>query len=314
MNKLQTAVITGIFLIAIATAMTVEQQVTVNILPEDVLTINSPQPIIYESRRIAFNISSIESLAEISYINYNDRTPRFIRLCSRCDEYGFLRKRLQTVNEGENNITLTALNLSGNTNDFNVSFFVDSRKPRIIKTSPIRGFANGSFEVEFKEEKTKELILYYGNSIRNHSLDIENDCSFDGISYKCATEVDLIDFDGQEIEYVFFLQDIAGSTDKSNPINLNVDLSPPILNFFNFTAERRIITFKFNITEENFKGIKYIDFADRTPRLRNLCTRLRDEICEVRRAFNSGEQHNLTIQISDKAENMIEINEVTFVV
>mgnify|MGYP001571779908 FL=1 len=313
MNKISMTIFVGILLVAAVTAMIVEQQVTVNVLPEVILTINSPKDIIYDIRRIPINLSGSEEADEILYINHNDRIPRLIRLCSNCDEYGLLRRKLHTVNEGENNLTFEVITKSGNKDEFNVSFIVDSKVPRIIKTSPLRGFANGSFEVEFIEDNAQELILFYGNSIRNKTLDIENDCIQNEKSNKCASEVDLSDFDGQEISYFFQLTDIAGSLDESRQINMNVDLSPPVLNFFNFTAEKRSVIFKFNITELNFKRVEYIDILDRNPRLTNLCTRLRNEICEVKRAFNPGD-HNLTIKISDKADNTIEINEVNFII
>ena len=69
----------------------------------------------------------------------------------------------------------------------------------------------------------------------------------------------------------------------------------------------RYIYFEFDVTEKNFDEITYIDWNDRRPRERRLCSRLRDGRCEKKKSFRRGE-HNLTIYIKDKAGNSVQKN------
>lgn len=79
----------------------------------------------------------------------------------------------------------------------------------------------------------------------------------------------------------------------------------PILNYFNYSIDRRRVEFIFNVTEINFDEINYIDWNGRRPRERRLCSRLRYGICEKRKSFRTSE-HNLTITVLDNAGNSIE--------
>ena len=86
-------------------------------------------------------------------------------------------------------------------------------------------------------------------------------------------------------------------------MGVNVDVSSPVINNFNYTIDRRYVTFLFNITELNFDEINYIDYSEgERARERRLCTRLRDNICERRKSFREGE-HNLSFEVIDEAGN-----------
>ncbi|MEK6862264.1 MAG: hypothetical protein AABY07_09955, partial [Nanoarchaeota archaeon] len=79
----------------------------------------------------------------------------------------------------------------------------------------------------------------------------------------------------------------------------------PEINSFSHEIDRRRVTFIFDITEDNFDEINYIDYSDTKPRERRLCSRLRDGICEIRKTFSRGE-HNLTFTILDEAGNSVQ--------
>ena len=113
----------------------------------------------------------------------------------------------------------------------------------------------------------------------------------------------------QEIVYWFNISDIRGEVDESRKEELDVDLTKPFVNFWDYIIDGRRVNFIFNITEENFDKITYKDLDDRE---RNLCSRLRGGICERKRGFREGE-HNLTLNVFDEAGNK-EILEANFTI
>ena len=278
-----------------------------------ILSINSPSQPLFNERRIPFNISLAEKMDEITYVDNSDVRGRERTLCRRdCLDYGNDRKKLQSFSDGFHSITFKAKKTGVIIDEKTIDFRSDSKAPRISKTEPRRGFASGAFNVEFTEDNPENLILFYGNSIRNKTLDIENECILDRSQYNCETKVNLSDFNGGKIKYWFSLTDIAGNSDISRETTLEVDTTNPILNSFNYSINRRMLNFVFNITEENFEEINYIDSSDSNLRVKKLCSRLRNGICEVRKSFNLGE-HSLTINILDKAGNSIQ-REISFIV
>ena len=277
----------------------------VNVSKEDGLcTINAPlNNLISKERKIDFDIIASEKLASIEYLDQNDRIPRWRNLCRNCNKYD----KGKSFSDGEHNIFIRCNNFFGNKKEHEKKIIVDSKTPRISKTEPSRRFASSIFNVEFTEENPTSLILFYGNSIKNKSLNIKNDCNLDRTRYICKKQVNLSDFDGQEIRYWFELTDIVGNKDVSRENSLKVDTLSPILNSFNYLTNNKRVEFIFNISEENFDEITYIDHTDSKPRERRLCSRLRDSICQQRKTFKSG-HHELTIFVKDKAGNVLEKN------
>lgn len=258
---------------------------------------------LYTSRSIIFDIG-LDEKADIYYIENHESRPRWKRICSDCYSYG----KRRSFDEGQNDLTIKAVDVVGNEAFEDVSFFIDSKKPKISKTEPRRGFADGNFQVQFTESNPETLILYYED--QQKQLDIENDCYEDRGKYYCDTYVDLSAYDGQEIEYYFTLEDIAGNVVESRHLYLDVDTTSPILNnpdsFWSQGEGRysKYIYFNFNITEENFEEVSYIDYSDSRPRWRRLGSRLRDGECSKKKSFRRG-LHTLDIQIIDEAGNAI---------
>lgn len=264
------------------------------------LTIISPQnEKAYDSKRIFFNIQTNDELDEITYINYEDNRPREKTLCRNCENY----ERTLSSLEGFNNITFKAIENGVVVSQKNIWFSIDSRKPQISKTEPKKGFANGNFKAEIKEDSLESVKLHYGTDMKE--INIEEECSELSGKIVCETEVDLSEYDGQEIEYSFSVEDIAGSIDESRPIKVKVDITSPVVNSFDYILDGRNVNFVFQVTEINFDEINYIDWKDSRPREIRLCSRLRNGICEARKTFKTG-QHNLTINILDKAGNFIQ--------
>lgn len=280
------------------------------------LTINSPkQNFIYNSRGVLFDITSNEPYSLYYTDNINGRG-RWSRLASNIQSYS----RKISFKDGLNNITIKATDRNGNPVEYQLQFYVDSKKPKIKKTEPRKGFIASPFEVQFSEENPKKLVLHYGNLLtgyRQKQLDISNDCYIDRKRYYCSTEVPLEDYDEQKIEYWFILTDIANNTDESRHVWLEVDTTFPVLNnpssFWTQGEGRysRYIYFTFDITEKNFDEITYADYTDRIPKERRLCSRLKDGICEKKLSFRKG-HHIIDIQITDDAGNAISTPRIEF--
>ncbi len=271
--------------------------------------VNLPLEGIYNERRIWFDLNASKELEKLEYFDWSGQSLRWRTLCRNCGSY----EKRKTFSDGQHNLTIRASDEFEQVVEKNISFFIDSKKPRISRTEPQRGFANGSFIVKFKEENPENLFLNYGNEIigfRNQELNLSN-CWQDNRYKKCQIFVNLSDYNHQEIEYWFNMSDIAGNFDDSRKRDLDVDLTSPIINFFNYTIDSRKVNFEFNITELNLDEINYIDWNARRPRERRLCSRLRDGICEKTKRFSVGE-HSLTINILDDAGNSVVIKNVLF--
>ena len=231
---------------------------------------------------------------------------------------GFCRGKV-ALRDGEYDIKIYATDIAGGKDELPMHLFIDNKAPSISRTNPIRGFANGDFSVDFKEENPESLILYYGNEligIGPAELIIDDDCTSDVRGYSCLINVDLTDYNNQQIEYWFVIEDKAGNTVESRHYILDVDSDSPDLinnnplpgNADSFWSQgegrySRYIYFNMEINEKNFKdaAYSYEDSRGITRTIR-LCTFLKDNKCERRVGFRIG-HYDLDIQINDKAGN-----------
>jgi len=277
-------------------------------IPENYsIDVQNPKGEIYSDRRIPFEITSFRESTILEYIDNSYRTPRWKRICRNCDEYS----KTKSFRNGEHNITIKGISKTGSEDKKNILFFVDYKDPRISKTEPRRGFSDGNFYVEFREDNPENLTLHYGNSIRTRELNIKNDCDENRGKHECSVWVNLSDFDNKEIEYWFELEDMAGNKDDSKKNEVSVDMTDPVLNNPDSFWERGIgryskyIYFDISITEKNFdEAVLSYDYRGRTKEKR-LCSRLRYGICEKRFTMRD-DYTNLKLIIRDEAGNEIE--------
>jgi len=283
---------------------------TVDVTPPE-LTVNSPvEGEVYPSRKVLFDIESNEP-ASFYYLDNIFGRNKWKRLASNVNEIskGISQK------DGFKDITIKAVDRNGNAAFYDVQFYVDSRAPKIKKSYPKKGFANGDFSVEFVEENPVSLFLHYGNSgtgYRSAELDVGTDC-YDGGrgKYYCETGVVLDDYNQQDIEYWFELTDLAGTAVESKKrITLSVDTSAPdLLNPDDFWEQgsgrkNKYIYFYLEIDEPNLDEVSYIDWNDRRPRWRKLCSRLKDGHCIKKKSFKKG-WHDVDVQVLDEAGNAV---------
>ena len=282
----------------------------INITPVFTMVVYSPKNIIYNSKRAQFNISLSEKIEKIEYINWNDKKPRWKKLCGDCDEYGYDKKRIKTLNERENNLTIKATDYFGQTKEENISLFIDSIKPKISKTEPRRNSViNGSeFYIEYTEDNLRNITLFW-----NPSQELIGCPS--GKNQECRTFVNLSAFDGKWIEYYFEVSDLI-NTIQSKTTRVFADTTSPMLNITlpitlpaNETYGRKV---PFNITVSEDVLLEYIDNSVTSPRWRRL-TSNNDEYGNTRKktvTFKRG-NHDVLIRAVDKAGNS-DIKEVSF--
>lgn len=265
-----------------------------------ILTINNPkQNFIYNDRRILFDFR-LDKESDVYYLDMINGRGRWIKICNKCISHS----KTRSFKEGLTHIKFRAVDSSGNEIFKEVEFFIDSKKPRIFKTNPTSGFANGFFDLTFDEKNPKELIIHYGNAEKGFSNKNINLSSCNELRGKtiCETNVSIGQYDGDLIEYWFSLKDIANSESISKKIKLKVDVSPPEINSINSIINGKIVLLSINISEQNIDRVEYFDNSDPRARWKTLCRRLKNDLCESKINLKTG-NHNILIQATDKAGN-----------
>jgi len=270
------------------------------------LTIISPlQNSVYDSRSVLLSFQLNEK-ADVYYIDNINGKGRWIRVCQECLSYSGKR----SFNEGKNDLTFKAIDVVGNTAYKNLSFSIDSNKPKIIKIEPKEDFVSTEFSVSYNEENINSVKLNYGNILTGIKSKSLQNCP-NGKKQKCSTSFSLKEYDGQNIEYWFEITDIAGNIAISKKLNAEVDeTSPNLNNQDSFWLQgqgknNKYIYFTLNIIEKNFDSVSYIDNpSDAKSRWKTLCLRLKGGICEKKVSFGKG-NHSIDVQIIDKAGNSI---------
>jgi len=220
--------------------------------------------------------------------------------------------------EGENRIIIKAIaNSNGLSDEKELVITIDSKDPRVKKTYPKKGFANGVFEVEFKEMNPKSLILYYGGKERIVNLSTECRLGTKKKVYSftkakgrhfCSVDVgreNIEDLDGKRIYYWFTLTDVANTVDSSKRRSLQVDISPPdITNNPFYTIDGEKVYFNIAITEKNLDEVTYSYWYKGRLKEKRLCSKLKNGKCEKKVKFKEG-HHIVDIHVLDEAGNAI---------
>jgi len=275
-----------------------------------IIDITSPlNDTVYDSRRIYVKGTS-NKVSYWYYKNHNDRRPKWKKICSK---KASCSKRV-SFDEGENDITIRAVDTLGNIAEEDFAFTVDSKEPKIKKTYPRKGFADGTFEVEFDEENPVNLTLHYGGEEKGINPKSCADCRKGrGGRTICTIDANVSEFDGQIISYWFTLTDIAGSEDESKHVRLQVDTTAPVIKNLDdfYEQDGKYIYFDIEIDEKNLDAVEYIDWKDRRPKWKKLCSRLRYGACEKKKSFKRG-LHEVDVQVVDEAGNAVSTERISF--
>lgn len=260
---------------------------------------------LFNSRKALVEFS-LDEQADVYYLDLINGRGRWSKVCTHCAPGSPAFSKNISFKEGENQIVFKAVDEAGNEANQSATFFIDSKKPKISKTFPKKGFANGKFEVTFAEENPKTLILHYGSNTKELNI---NDCVKDKGDYSCNTTVDLSSYNGQDIVYWFSLEDIVGNIAESKQLTLSVDISAPIVtnpdSFFSVINGTKYVQFALNITEPNFAEVTY-SYIDSKGKLKEkvLCTSLKNGECNKKVSFLKG-SYDLTVNVADDAGNKI---------
>jgi hypothetical protein len=251
---------------------------------------------IFDSRRVSFNITMSEEVAQLRFINHNANRPRWTNLCRNCNEFGNSRPIFLSLNEGLNNLTINASDNFGDYVIKNILLYVDSRAPVISRTLPGRNavFNGTGFSIRYTEENLKNITLFFND-------DVALNCA-SGRNQVCTGDADLSAHDGEAINYYFEVTDLV-RTVKSRNTSINVDTTKPNvtvkLPLDGSNVSRRV---QFNVTATEEVKLEYLDEEDARPVFRRLCSRC-DEFGESRKRtkfFRKG-NHSLVIRATDKA-------------
>jgi len=271
------------------------------------LTLNNPPPGIYNTKNIPINLSlDIDyKIDKIVYIDFSTRRPRPRTLCNGCYYYGLSRERIKRFKQGSHNLSFQAINDKQILAQYDVSFLVDSKSPRIsVPRLSTKGFTNGSdLSVKYTEDNFANLSIFYKKRYHQNTYKIVSkvDCE-SGRNKICSFNIDISEYEDQEIEYKFLIKDIAGNTKMSKSSFAVVDTLPPEISDFSYSVDGRYIFFNIELYDKNFYKVLFIDYSAKRPRWRTLCSVLRSNKCEKKQRFQPGE-HNITIMIADKAGN-----------
>ncbi|MDD5331397.1 MAG: hypothetical protein PHE43_01060 [Candidatus Nanoarchaeia archaeon] len=258
------------------------------------LTLIDPIPnAVYNSRSVLFNLT-LDEKGEVSYYDNINGQGRWSTLFSERNSYS---KKL-SMKEGLNDLTLSARDEDGNEANKTIKFYVDSKAPKIKKTYPKKGtYATGEFTVEYTEENLQSVTLV----INGVNVQKKIDCPSSSKKASCIFNVDLTQYDGQEINYTFVLEDLLTTSTLKTPVAVKVDITNP--NLAVFDPDDGAVYNKyvpFNMQSSETVKLQYRDNSALRPTWKTLCSK-----CTVYNkviSFGRG-THNVDIQATDLAGN-----------
>jgi len=176
---------------------------------------------VYNTRRVPFNINTDEPVT-LSYMDLSLDVPRERRICANC----MGTQRPQTFTDGPHNLLIMALDKAGNPAQQTREFTVDSRPPRITRTSPrANAYGNGEFEVSYSELNPVRVSVFYKQAGTFQSVDAGY-CN-GGARESCKLLVP--DLSQGDLEYYFEIEDVAGEIAKSRTVTIHIDTVKPVM-------------------------------------------------------------------------------------
>jgi hypothetical protein len=304
----------GILLVGSVLALSLSQNLTVNILPGAFEVFSPVQDAIHGERLVPINLTMS---TEVFFFKYSDNGSGLKTLCRNCDEYGFSELKRKGFSDGFHELVIFGVFENGNVSEIR-NFTVDSKTPKVIKTTPkvklktnpLRtSVTNGSdFSVRYTEENVEEILLRLNpvNSSVVTIVNITNQCNESGQNVICNFQVDLTAFDGQQVFYWINITDIANHTGSSRPTKVFVDTTDPVLTVnspVNNSTYGRRVPFNLSVNEQ-VNTLEFIDNSDSNPHWEKICSHC-DSYGSERlktKSFKVGE-HNLMIRAVDYAGN-----------
>jgi len=253
----------------------------------------------YGTTRIPFNISLTKAIDTLEFINYNNHAPKWRLLCRNCDNFGFIKTEFQNLNDGQNDITIKARDIFGNTQEKNISLNIDSRLPKIIDIRPrANSIINGSlFSIKYTENNLKDIKLVF-----NGTANILN-CSA-GNKQECLNSLNLSQYNGNYFDYYFLISDFVTSVNSSKK-RVFVDTSIPGITVYSPLSSLYPEKVKFNLTISEKAKLEYKDISALNPKWRTLCVNCNEygNLKGKTISFKDG-NHTIIIRATDHAGNL----------
>lgn len=270
------------------------------------ITVNAPlDGSVFSSKYVDFDIE-INEPSTLYYLDSADERRGYMRMCSRCTRY----TRSRRFDDGPHTLTFKAIDRSGNEGFAEVSFIIDSKEPKIRRTYPKDGeYVSTDFIVEYDEENLVSITLHWKPGGSETYTDVTKTNCPAGKRQTCVFTVDGLP--QGEVYYYFSVADVASNAD-SDEVMIYVDTMPPQMTVNSPVDEalypERRVEFEIHVNEE--VTLEYIDYFDRKPRFRRLCSRCTEYTRS--KSFRDG-FHNITIRATDNAGNTNTTN-ISFIV
>ncbi len=256
------------------------------------LDLTSPEEKTYETKRVL-----IDALVdkEADEIEYADNSNTFRRLCRNCLGYSGPK----TFSEGEHNLKVRA-SIEDEEEIKEVTFFVDTKEPRIIKTLPKDGvIIKGTiFTIRYTESNLDKISLFWKKSTDvDYNKEELTGCE-QGTNRECSINLDLSAYNGEDINYYFEVHDLINIA-KSSVKTITIDNINPVVTINapdNPLYPNRKIMLDIDVNED----VAILEYSLDESRFRRLC---RDcDNYNKKKTFSDG-QHNLIVRAIDYAGN-----------
>ena len=266
------------------------------------ITIDSPVNKVYDERRVLVDISLDK---KVKYLYRALNSDRFSRLCTDCDAYS----HIMLMREGENDLTIKAVEYDGNVSYNNTKLFVDTISPAITRVEPkSKSYVKGNAElsVNYREKNLDGVTLFYGRDSVFNELPLNN-CAA-GTGKKCAANVNLASYNGQQVSYYFVVRD-AVHNKSSKLMVVNVDNTVPAFTAINSPLNRTYSSSSIRIDLKLSEKVDSLKMSTNDGRFLTLCSSC--DAYNRTRSFSSKKTYNVTFQATDKAGN-VGYNSVVF--
>jgi len=263
----------------------------------------------HSDRKILFNIKTNYKV-EIEYKDLNDNNPRFKRLCRNCEEYNSTK----SFKDGPHSIIIQAVDNSDILGSTQRTFFVDSKAPKIHDFSPEQDdiIPGSTFTVEYTEDYLEKIELYWKTTTeQDYTITPLQNCQ-SGRRQTCEIELNLSNYNEQQIEFFFNISDRVFST-TSDLTTVTVDNDLPVITLNNPVQNQNHSSKKVFLdikTDEPVYELEYKDLNDNNPKFKRLCRNC--EEYNKTKTFKDG-NNNIIIRAVDYVGHSSEISADFFV-
>ena len=238
----------------------------VDTIPPSIYII-SPENKTYDTRKISTEVVTNE---EVNYLRKSEDGVHFLPLCRYCNH----TKSILTYNEGNNRLTVEAVDYAGNVNRSYVDFFVDSIPPKIIKTLPENCDVVNLpvFYIKYTETNLMNISLYWKESNEStYNTELLTGCP-SGVNKECNFTLLLPDSNGGMIDYYFEVQDQLHNVNSSKK-TIKIDNKKPLVTIISPEPQvysKRKIDLNVKV-DEPFEKLEYSLDGCKYTRLCNSC-------------------------------------------